>query len=119
MEPEIKQIHLPFLQVREGVGEAKEESFLLFVATLLLSLSPTLSLSAGLCRGLRACLKCQKAAVMVSSPGCTAAPLPAVQRREIKRDWDSTLTGLTQFIWKFSGENMSNKDKNSDSKEQM
>lgn len=45
--------------------------------------------------------------------------LPAAQGKEIKRDWDSTLTGLTQFIWKFSGENMSNKDKNSDSKEQM
>lgn len=51
---------------------------------------------------------------MVSSPGVCG--LPAAQRREIKRDGDSTPTGLTQFIWKFLGENMSNIDKKTDSK---
>lgn len=48
-----------------------------------------------------------------------ACGLPAAQWQQVKRDWVSVLTGLTQFIWKFWGENTSNKDKNSDSKEQM
>lgn len=61
-------------------------------------------------------LRCRRATASVSSPGRRG--LPAAQSQESKRDGMRVLTGLTQFIWKISGENMSNKDRNSDRTEQ-
>lgn len=116
IQPEIKQTHLSFLQVREGVGEANEEGFPVFFATLLLPLSYSKLWVLACTEGWEHAWDVRRPQSTVSGPGCVHAARCTVMGD--KRDWDATLTGLTQFIWKFSGENMSNKDKNGDSKEQ-
>lgn len=75
-----------------------------------------LSLALGFC-GEGVCpLRCQQATALLAAWG--GRGLPAAPCQESKRDGMRVLTDLTQFIWKISGENTSNKDRNSDSVEQ-
>lgn len=100
------------------MGEANRRCFLSFLATSLCPLSSAqlqvLPRADGQDapaprRGVRAMTKVSPVGC-VQAAGCTA--------RETRGDWGSLLTALAQFIWGSSGGSVSNRDKDSDSKEQ-